>query len=49
MTTGGGVVEITRILRGFFWVRFWSRQELLEKLFAHDVQLPEETAAEQES
>jgi hypothetical protein len=49
MATRGGVVEITRILRGFFWVRLWSRQEILEKLFAHDVQLPEETAAEQES
>jgi restriction system protein len=30
------------LARDFFRVRLWSRKELLEKLFAHYVQLPEE-------
>ena len=30
------------LARDFFRVRLWSRKELLEKLFAHHAQLPEE-------
>ena len=30
------------LARDFFRVRLWSRKELLEKLFAHYAQLPEE-------
>jgi restriction system protein len=30
------------LARDFFRVRLWSRKELLEMLFAHDAQLPEE-------